>query len=121
MLSVPLPLAASFTEGLELFSLLVMGHCVADFGLQNDRMAVEKCPGKGVALPWQWWLGSHAAIHGFFVAVLTGLPFLGLGEWFLHAVIDLGKCRKRYGLKTDQGLHVLSKLLWVVLAMGCTS
>ena len=60
-------------DGLNLFLLLVMAHFVADFGLQNDRMAVEKCPGKGVTLPWQWWLGSHAAIHGFFVAVLKSL------------------------------------------------
>ena len=44
-------------DGLNLFLLLVMAHFVADFGLQNDRMAVEKCPGKGVTLPWQWWLG----------------------------------------------------------------
>lgn len=106
-------------EGLELFALLAMAHFLADFGLQNDRMAVEKCPGKDVTLPWQWWLGSHAAIHGFFVAFLTGLPLLGLCEWVLHAVIDIAKCRKRFGLKTDQTLHLLAKLLWAGLATTC--
>jgi hypothetical protein len=116
-----MPLDPSFSEGLNLFVLLVMGHFVADFGLQNDRMAVEKCPGKGVALPWQWWLGSHAAIHGFFVAVLTGVPLLGLGEWVLHAAIDLAKCRKRYGLRADQGLHILTKVLWAALAVTVAS
>jgi hypothetical protein len=116
-----MPLDPSFSEGLNLFALLVMGHFVADFGLQNDRMAVEKCPGKGVALPWQWWLGSHAAIHGFFVAVLTGVPLLGLGEWVLHAAIDLAKCRKRYGLRADQGLHILTKVLWAALAVTVAS
>ena len=106
-------------EGLNLLALLAMAHFVADFGLQNDRMAVEKCPGKDVTLPWQWWLVSHAAIHGFFVAILTGLPVLGLGEWLLHAVIDMAKCRKRFGLRVDQTLHLLSKLLWAFLAVRC--
>jgi hypothetical protein len=108
-------------DGLNLLMLLVMGHFMADFGLQNDRMAVEKCPGKGVTLPWQWWLGSHAAIHGFFVAVLTGVPLLGLGEWVIHAVIDIAKCRKTFGLKTDQALHLLTKALWAALATICFS
>lgn len=106
-------------EGLELFALLAMAHFLADFGLQNDRMAVEKCPGKDVTLPWQWWLGAHAAIHGFFVAVLTGWPLLGVGECVLHAVIDIAKCRKCYGFKIDQLLHLLAKLLWAGLATTC--
>ncbi|MFM7313290.1 MAG: DUF3307 domain-containing protein [Cyanobium sp.] len=106
-------------EGLDLIALLVMAHFVADFGLQNDRMAVEKCPGRDATLPWQWWLGAHAAIHGFFVAVLTGVPLLGLAEWVVHATIDIAKCRKHFGLKTDQTLHLLSKLLWAGLATTC--
>lgn len=109
----------SIASGLELFLLLAMGHFVADFGLQNDRMAVEKCPGRDVTLPWQWWLASHAAIHGFFVAVLTASPWLGLAEWLVHALVDFAKCRKRYGLRTDQTLHLLSKLLWAALATTC--
>lgn len=43
--------AMPIQEGLELFALLAMAHFLADFGLQNDRMAVEKCLGKGVTLP----------------------------------------------------------------------
>ena len=108
-------------DGLDLLALLAMAHFVADFGLQNDRMAVEKCPGKDVTLPWQWWLGSHAAIHGFFVAVLTGLPILGVAEWVTHAAIDIAKCRKHFGLKTDQSLHLLSKVIWTVLAVTVLS
>lgn len=30
--------------------LLILAHFVADFVLQNDRMAVEKCPGKDITL-----------------------------------------------------------------------
>lgn len=106
----------ALASGLELFAMLCMGHFVADFALQGDRMAVEKCPGKDVTLPWQWWLAAHAAIHGFVVAAVTGLPFLGLGEWVLHALVDMAKCRKRYGLRTDQTLHLVTKLLWAGLA-----
>ena len=34
----------------ELLALLAMGHFLADFGLQSDRMATEKCPGRAGAL-----------------------------------------------------------------------
>jgi hypothetical protein len=49
------------------------------------------------------------------VAVITGQPLLGLAEWGLHALIDRGKCQGRYGINTDQALHLLCKLLWVAL------
>ena len=100
-------------SGPELFALLAMGHFLGDFGLQNDRMAVEKCPGRDVTLAWQWWLTAHAAIHGFLVAVITGLPLLGLAEWLAHALIDIGKCRFKYSLLCDQLLHVSTKILWI--------
>ncbi len=102
-------------HGFNLLALLAMGHFLADFGLQSDRMATEKCPGRAGALPWQWWLTAHAAIHGFVVAVITGQPLLGLAEWGLHALIDRGKCQGRYGINADQALHLLCKLLWVAL------
>lgn len=62
-------------------------------------MAVEKCPGLGVVLGW-WWC-AHAAIHGFVAGWLSGMPLLGLAEWFLHGLIDLGKYRRRYGMGVD--------------------
>ena len=104
------------TTGYALFALLAMGHFLADFGLQSDRMAVEKCPGRDATLPWPWWLTAHAAIHGLVVALLTGLPLLGLAEWLAHALIDHLKCRGWFGLGMDQGLHLLCKLVWVGLA-----
>ena len=106
-------------SGLELFALLAMGHFLGDFGLQNDRMAVEKCPGKDVTLPWQWWLVSHAAIHGLLVALLTGSTVLGLAEWTAHGLVDIAKCRKRFGLRADQAFHLLFKALWAWLATTC--
>jgi len=102
--------------GLNLFLMLSMGHCLGDFGLQSDRMAVEKCPGHDVTLPWYWWLGSHAGIHGFLVGAITGIPLLGLAEWIIHAMIDLGKCRGLYRLAADQALHLSCKLVWTLAA-----
>jgi hypothetical protein len=102
--------------GLNLFLMLVMGHWVGDFGLQSDRMAVEKCPGHDVTLPWHWWLGAHAGIHGFLVGAITGIPLLGLAEWAMHSLIDFGKCQGFYGLPGDQALHLSCKLVWTLVA-----
>lgn len=96
---------------------LVMGHFLADFAFQSDRMAVEKCSGCDQTLPWYWWLGAHAAIHGFLVTVITGLPWLGLVEWMVHSLIDFCKCRRLYRLATDQFLHLLCKGVWVLIAV----
>jgi hypothetical protein len=39
-----------------------------------------------------------------------------LAEWVIHALIDFCKCRRWYGLSTDQALHLLCKLVWVSIA-----
>lgn len=115
---VPFPVA-DLQAGLNLFLLLAMGHFVGDFALQSDRMAREKCPRvKRNTLHWGWWLGAHAGIHAFLVAMLTGMPLLGLAEWVLHAGIDLGKCRRLYSIGMDQVLHLGCKLLWVAVALS---
>lgn len=106
---------AQAISGFGLFALLAMGHFVADFGLQSDRMAVEKCPGKDHTLPWPWWLLAHSGIHAFVVTWLTGVVWLGLAEWGIHALIDYGKCRHRYGLGVDQVLHMACKVIWVLI------
>jgi hypothetical protein len=43
---------------------------------------------------------------------------LGLAEWGLHTLIDMGKCRGRYSLGVDQSLHLLCKLLWAGLTVA---
>ena len=106
---------------LGMFIMLVMAHCVADYPLQTDRIAVEKCPGKGATLPWGWWLAAHAVCHGFFVGWITGSPFLGLAEWLIHMAIDLGKCCRFYTISFDQGIHILCKLIWAILAVKLIS
>jgi len=111
MLNVAFPADQPF----QLLVLLILGHFLADFSLQNDRMAVEKCPGKDVVLDWRWWLSAHAATHGFVVALLTGFPILGLVEMLCHGLIDYGKCRFRYSLAVDQLIHAACKLVWVLV------
>jgi hypothetical protein len=106
---------------LNLFLMLAMAHFVGDFGLQSDRMAQEKCPGHGVTLNWGWWLTAHAAIHGFLVALVTQMPLLGLGEWLVHMVIDIGKCKRYWRLSFDQALHIATKLIWAYLAVRLAS
>jgi hypothetical protein len=107
--------AYSGATGLPLLLLLAMAHFVCDFGLQSDRMAREKCPGCDTTLPWGWWLVSHASTHGLAVALLTGVPQLGLAELLLHALIDRLKCAGRFHLSVDQLLHLACKVLWVAL------
>lgn len=102
---------------MELLLLLAMGHFVGDFTLQNDRMAVEKCPGQDQTLPWFWWLTAHAGTHALIVAVLTGMPWLGVAEWLLHGLIDYGKCRFGFSLGIDQALHLLCKVAWAYCAV----
>jgi hypothetical protein len=94
-------------------TLLCMAHFLCDFGLQNDKMAKEKCQGCDQTLPWGWWLTAHGAIHGLAVGLLTGVPLLGAAEMGLHVLIDHNKCRGRISFTTDQILHLLCKLGWV--------
>ncbi len=106
-----------FSAAFNVFLMLAMAHFLGDFGLQSDRMAREKCPGCGVTLGWGWWLTSHAAIHGFLVAAVTQMPMLGVAEWIVHVLIDVGKCRRLWSLPFDQALHIITKVVWAVWAV----
>jgi hypothetical protein len=100
-----------------LFGALVAGHALCDYPLQGDFLARAKnraAPLPGV--PWYQALGSHAAIHGGAVALITGVPMLGLCEAALHAFIDDLKCTGRIGFNADQALHVVCKAVWAAVA-----
>ena len=94
---------------------LLMGHFVGDFVLQNDRLAIEKCPGKDSTLAWQWWMLGHTSCHGLLVLFFTSSAILGLFEMTLHFLIDYLKCEGKFNLLVDQILHILCKFLWVYL------
>jgi hypothetical protein len=73
------------------FCLLVFGHALADYPLQGDFLARGKnrnAPIPGV--PWWICLSAHAVIHAGLVGLCTGSLALGLAEFFIHSVIDLG-------------------------------
>ena len=112
----PAPTAATW---LDLFLLLSFAHCLCDFPLQTDKVAVGKCPGTAVVgVPWGYWMAGHCGTHALAVALITGVPLLGAAEFAAHFLIDLLKCRKVFNLATDQTLHLLCKVAWAICAVS---
>ena len=107
--------------GLPLFILLLFGHCLADYPLQTDKLAVGKCPGSSVAgVHWTYWLAGHAGTHAFVVALLTNNIWLGCAEFVIHSIIDICKCKGCFNLAVDQFLHVACKAAWVLILGAIT-
>lgn len=99
---------------------LISLHFVADFQLQSDFISRGKSPGSSAI--WPIVLSAHAAIHGVMVAIIVG-PVLGLAEFILHWLVDLGKSSGVFGRGVggfyfDQALHLVSKFVWIGLAMS---
>jgi hypothetical protein len=106
---------------LALFAAFVVVHTLADFPLQGDWLALQKsrrtAKGKGEWLVALW---SHGVIHAGGVWLVSGSLGLGAVELVLHSVIDLGKGEGRYGLVSDQLLHLACKAGYVAaLVSGC--
>ena len=96
--------------------LLIVGHALCDYPLQGDFLARGKnhknpIPGG----PWYQCLAAHALIHGGAVTLLTGSVVLGAAEFVAHAVIDYAKRDGRLGFNTDQALHLVCKVAWLIL------
>lgn len=99
---------------------LIALHFIADFQLQSDFISRSKVPGTSTI--WPIVLSAHAAMHGVMVAIIVG-PVLGLAEFVLHWVVDLGKSSGAFGRGTggfyfDQSLHLVSKFVWLALALA---
>lgn len=96
---------------------LLVAHAVCDYPLQGEAVAINKNRHANTELqkhvPWYYWLGSHALMHGGAVALITGCVGLGIAETIAHFVIDYCKCEKFFNIHVDQLLHILCKLLWV--------
>lgn len=117
------------TEFFELLFYLAAFHAFGDYALQTDFIyeAKNHRTPKGAerhdfGLPqWPLVLGAHAFIHGGGVAFLTGSILLGCLEIFAHALIDYLKSDGRFGVYTDQALHILSKIIWALAALSAAS
>ena len=104
---------------IELFALMVAGHALADYPLQGDFLAKAKNRFAAIpGVPWYQAMGAHAVIHGAFVAVITGLWWLGVVEMIAHAAIDDRKCAGKMSFNQDQGLHIACKALWAIIAVA---
>jgi hypothetical protein len=98
---------------------LIVAHAILDFPLQGDAVAINKNPNAKTdlqkAVPWYYWMGSHALAHGGAVAFITGSVLLGLAETVCHFIIDYFKCNRKYSIHGDQILHIVCKLVWVAI------
>ena len=103
---------------LQMFFLLAIGHAVADFGLQNDFLAIAKSRhdriynGENI---WFWVLGAHSLIHAGAVYIVTGSALLALCELIAHFAVDFAKCENWFSFHVDQLLHYSCKVLWITL------
>ena len=107
--------------------LLIAGHALADYPLQNEAMATCKNRNAHLPLqkevPWYYWLTAHALIHGMVAATIVicwtndrtlGIA-IGLLEASVHWVIDELKNEGITNIHIDQALHVLCKVVWWAL------
>ncbi len=102
---------------------LVIGHALADYPLQGKFLAIRKNRHikpleYGADVPpniWVYCLSAHSLVHAGAVWLITGSAALGFAEFVLHWAIDFAKCEKWTNFHQDQGLHLLSKLAYVLL------
>lgn len=100
-----------------LLFVLLGAHSFFDYAGQGDFMAKAKnasAPIPGV--PFWHALISHSVIQGAAVAFITGLPVLGIAEMVIHGITDHLKCLGKISFTTDQAIHVLCKVAWVIAA-----
>ena len=105
---------------IEIFFSLIALHFICDYTLQSDAIATGKNRTIEYAkfgVPWFYWMTAHAATHGFAVGLFTQNYYLGIFEFLAHFLIDSIKCEKLISLHTDQALHFICKLAWVVIIL----
>lgn len=101
-----------------LLFLLLAAHALGDFAFQSRFLAMAKDRHSEIGREyWVVALPAHALIHGVLVLAITGSTGLGLAETALHGVIDACKSERWITFRTDQVLHVLCKVLWLLLVL----
>jgi hypothetical protein len=97
-----------------LFCAFLVVHVLADFPLQRDILAKQKIRKDAkTKTDWLMALTAHSVIHGGWL--VTGSLAFGMVEFFLRWVIDLAKGEGVYGVLTDQSLHLLCELTYVLV------
>lgn len=116
-------------EILGLLFMLLCAHALCDFPLQTPEIGKGKNrnrpidpamipPGQKIdKTVWIHYMSAHAAIHGGAVSLVTGFWIIGLLEFVAHWTIDFFKCENKYGIFTDQMLHIGCKAVWVILVV----
>lgn len=104
-----------------MFFYLIVAHAALDYALQGEAVAINKNRNAKTELqkhvPWYYWMGSHALMHGGAVELITGSIYLGIAETICHFAIDYFKCERKYTIHGDQLLHVICKVLWLIIWM----
>ena len=101
---------------LAVFAAFVVVHALADYPLQGDFLASQKARSQADSREvWIVALTAHSIIHAGGVWLVSGSLAFGMAELVLHALIDLGKGEKKFGLITDQLLHLACKLVFTIL------
>ena len=94
------------------FLLLIALHFICDYVFQSEYIAINK-NSKNVG--WIYVMTAHCATHALAVTYVLG-PTYGIVEFFLHFLIDHMKCKNKYGIHIDQGLHVLCKIIYGIMS-----
>ncbi len=106
------------------FFALLVAHALGDFALQGSFLSQAKNKNSDLSRFFPsgtprglWWnaLLAHALIHAGAVWLVTGFVLLGFAELVLHFLIDYAKCEDWISFATDQSLHRVCKLLYVLL------
>ena len=106
--------------GLQIFFALLIAHALFDYPLQGDFLSRNKNRHykdennnfKGL---WIHCLTSHSILHAGSVWLITGSFIIGIMEFVLHWIIDFLKCEGITNFHTDQFLHVLCRILYVII------
>ena len=110
---------------LGLFAAFMVMHALADFPLQGDYLARQKSRRLADSRSdWIIALSAHCTIHAGGVWLVSGSLAVAAAEFIVHALIDLSKSEEKFGIATDQLLHILSKLayvLWLTHGFGLVS
>ena len=105
---------------LALFAAFVLIHVLADFPLQGEYLARQKSRKLADSRSdWIVALVAHCVIHAGGVWLISGSLAMAAVEFILHGTIDLVKGEEKIGIATDQVLHLVCKLGYVLLLTQC--